>query len=178
MLEKIKKADPTNLLKLECVIQSKNNMYIITEFCEGNDLAKILRKKKRLSEKEAQSIMKQLLNGYKELYSLGIIHRDLKPANIFITKGLVKIADFGFATNDEISKIKLNYNVGSPYYMPPESLKHNQYSFLSDVWGIGVIAYQLLYGRVPWKDKDDQVLFNMITNCPIEKLFDSDKIVS
>ena len=56
---------------------------------------------------------------------MGIIHRDLKPANIFITNGLVKIADFGFATNEEISKMKLDYNVGSPFYMPPEALKFN-----------------------------------------------------
>ena len=71
-------------------------MYIITEFCEGTDLGKILRKSKRLPETEAHSIMKQVLRGYKELYNLGLIHRDLKLANVFITKGKVKIADFGF----------------------------------------------------------------------------------
>lgn len=49
MLETIKNADSTNLLKLEKVIKSKNNLYIITEFCEGNDVAKILRKKKLLN---------------------------------------------------------------------------------------------------------------------------------
>lgn len=49
---------------------------------------------------EAQSIMKQLLNGYSELYNLGIVHRDLKLANIFIKKGVVKLADFGFAINE------------------------------------------------------------------------------
>lgn len=62
--------------------------------------------------------------------------------------------------------------------MSPEALKDNQYSFFSDVWGIGVIAYQLVYGRVPWKDKEDSVLYTMMTNCPVEKLFDSDKNVS
>lgn len=61
----------------------------------------------------------------------------------------------------------MDYNVGSPYYMPPEALKDNRYSYLSDVWGIGVIAYQLIYGRVPWKDKDDHVVYNMMINCPI-----------
>ena len=94
-------------------------MYIITEFCEGKDLGKILRKRKRLPETEAHSIMKQLLKGYKELYSLGLIHRDLKLANIFITKGKVKIADFGFTISEEKSHEKMEYNVGSPYYMPP-----------------------------------------------------------
>lgn len=86
---------------------------------------------------------------------------------MFITHGKVKIADFGFAISERQSNIKLDYNVGSPYYMPPESLKSNQYSFLSDVWAIGVIAYQLVYGRVPWKDKDDTVLYDMVMNCPV-----------
>ncbi len=60
-------------------------------------MAKILRKKKILGEVEAQSIMKQMLNGYKQFYNLRLVHRDLKLANLFITKGQVKIADFGFA---------------------------------------------------------------------------------
>lgn len=115
----IKNADFTNLLKLEKVIKSKNNLYIITEFCEGNDVAKILRKKKLFNEVEAQSIMKQMLNGYKELYNLRLVHRDLKLANLFITKGQVKIADFGFTISEQQCNIKMEYNVGSPYYMPP-----------------------------------------------------------
>ena len=49
---------------------------------------------------------------------------------------------------------------------------------MSDVWALGVIAYQLVYGRVPWKDKDDHVLYDMIMGCPVERLFDSDKQVS
>ena len=65
VLEKIKAAKPINLLTLECVIKTKNNLYIITEFCEGKDVGKVLRKKRRLLEADAQSIMKQLLNGYK-----------------------------------------------------------------------------------------------------------------
>lgn len=112
------------------------------------------------------------------MYNLRIVHRDLKLANLFITKGQVKIADFGFAIGERQCMAKMDYNVGSPYYMAPESLKLNEYSFLSDVWALGVIAYQLVYGRVPWKDKDDHVLYDMIMGCPVERLFDSDKQVS
>jgi serine/threonine protein kinase len=61
----IKTGNPANLLKLYDVFKTKNNLYIITEFCEGKDVAKLLRKKKKLTEGEAQSILKQLLNAYR-----------------------------------------------------------------------------------------------------------------
>jgi serine/threonine protein kinase len=101
VLELIRNSETAYLLKLEKVIKSKNNMYIVTEFCEGGDVAKLLRKKKLFNEAEAQSIMKQLLRGYRELYNLKLVHRDLKLANLFLSRGKVKIADFGFAVPEE-----------------------------------------------------------------------------
>eukprot|EP00919_Chromeraceae_sp_WS-2016_P057332 GHVR01135892.1.p1 GENE.GHVR01135892.1~~GHVR01135892.1.p1 ORF type:complete len:104 (+),score=2.59 GHVR01135892.1:1691-2002(+) len=103
--------------------------------------------------------MKQLLKGYAELYRLKVVHRDLKLANIFIKNGVVKLADFGFAINASNCNEKFDYNVGSPYYMPPESLKFNRYSYKSDVWSMGIIAFELAYGKLPWKDKNDSILF-------------------
>lgn len=60
-------------------------------------MGKILRQKKALSEFQAQGVMKQLINGCRELNQLGMIHRDLKISNIFVTGGKIKLADFGFA---------------------------------------------------------------------------------
>lgn len=65
ILEIIKGRTTGNLLKLYDVFKTKNNLYIITEFCEGKDIAKLLRKKKRFSEAEAQSVLKQLMNAYR-----------------------------------------------------------------------------------------------------------------
>ncbi len=93
------------------------------------------------------------MNAYRELYELEIVHRDLKLANIFIKKGVLKLADFGFAIRSQDCYEKFEYNVGSPYYMPPESLKFNRYSYKSDVWSIGIMAYEMIYGRLPWKEK-------------------------
>lgn len=101
------------------MIRSKNNLYIVTEFCEGKDIGKLLRNRKILPESEAQSILKQVINGYKELNSIGIIHRDLKLSNLFVKKGKIKIADFGFAISENKCNNIFGYNVGSPYYMPP-----------------------------------------------------------
>lgn len=63
--------------------------------------------------------MKQTINGFREFYSLGIIHRDLKLSNLFITKGKIKIADFGFAITESKCNSNFGYNVGSPAYMAP-----------------------------------------------------------
>ena len=65
ILETIKSRNPQNLLKLFDVFKTKNNLYIITEFCEGKDVAKLLRKKKIFNEVECQSILKQLMNAYR-----------------------------------------------------------------------------------------------------------------
>lgn len=151
ILEMIKSRSPANLLKLYDVFKTKNNLYIITEFCEGKDIAKVLRKKKRFSEMESQSILKQLMNAYRELYELSIVHRDLKLANVFVKQGIIKLADFGFAIDSDKCAEKFDYNVGSPYYMPPEALKFNRYSFKSDVWSFGIIAYEMVFGHLPWK---------------------------
>jgi serine/threonine protein kinase len=56
--------------------------------------------------------------------------------------------------------------------MPPETLKFNKYSFFSDVWAMGIIAYELVYGVSPWQNKDDAQLFEQITSTPISNLFD------
>jgi len=97
--------------------------------------------------------MKQILTGYKSLYKHQIIHRDLKPANIFLKNGEVKIADFGFAMKSSEGKKYCNYNVGSPVYMPPEALNENKYSYKSDIWAFGVIFFEMLTGRTPWRAK-------------------------
>lgn len=77
---------------------------------------------------------------------MGYLHRDIKPANILYKNGIYKFADFGFTVPfAEIDSHK-HYNVGSPIYMPPETLKHNIYSISADTWAFGVIFYQLLKG--------------------------------
>lgn len=68
----------------------------------------------------------------------------------------VKIADFGFAMKASESKKYSSYNVGSPIYMPPEALNDNRYSFKSDIWAIGVIFYELLTGKTPWRAKTEK----------------------
>jgi serine/threonine protein kinase len=99
--------------------ESPTNYYIVQEYCEEGDLKRYLKDKKKLSEREALSILTSILSGYEVLIKNGIVHRDIKPANILISSGGYKLADFGFATS---FKNMLDSHVGTPYYMSPQVL--------------------------------------------------------
>jgi serine/threonine-protein kinase ULK/ATG1 len=112
-----------NILTLYEVYTTKNNTYIITELCDS-DLSKFI--KKKMSEVEACNYMKQLIGGYSFIHKHEIIHRDLKPANLLVSQdGFLKVADFGFGISAEEVTKPSKYNVGSPLYMAPESLRRN-----------------------------------------------------
>ena len=78
-------------------MRERAHCYIITEFCDGGDLSVLLKKKKRLSEKETMELTKGIVSGFIKIASAGFLHRDLKLANIFLSQGRAVIADFGFA---------------------------------------------------------------------------------
>lgn len=101
------------------VIRETSYCYIITEYCNQGDLSDFLKKKKRLSESETLSFLKDIVSGFVDIGSKGFLHRDLKLANILIHDGKAKIADFGFAKKFKYSSEKERYNVGSPLYMSP-----------------------------------------------------------
>lgn len=75
---------------------TKNNVYLMTEFCELGDLQQHIRKQGRLSDLEALHIIRDVADGYLAIEEKLIVHRDLKTANIFLTSTGARIADFGF----------------------------------------------------------------------------------
>ena len=152
-IEAITTLKHSNVMKCHEVIKETSKCYIITEFCNGGDLSGFLKKKGKVSESETKKILKDIVNGYIEISQKGFFHRDLKLANVLLNNGEAKIADFGFAKKCFSSSMKERYNVGSPLYMPPESLKNNIYSSKSDIWSIGIMAYEMLHGDTPWQCK-------------------------
>lgn len=155
------------MLQLYEVYNTKNNTYIITELCDS-DLSKKI--KRKLSEGESSGYVQQLINGYMHLWRKEIIHRDLKPANILMKEGVLKIADFGFSISAKEAMRPSKYNVGSPLYMAPESLRRNEYSFKSDIWALGVIYFEMVFGHPPWRAKNEKELLKKIESENINSL--------
>lgn len=114
------------------------------------------------------------MKGVRALQHQNIVHRDLKPENLLLasrdSNGLVKIADFGFATQIPPGTL-LRDGVGSPNYIAPEVLKclefddHEGYGLSVDMWGAGVILYVLLCGSPPFFHESSDELYDAILGC-------------
>ena len=101
------------------VIDSKDDLYLVLEYCAGGELFSTLVQNGKASENLARHYFREIVEGVQYLHSQSIIHRDLKPENILLDdQGHVKICDFGFATYYQESKVFSEY-CGSPEYAAP-----------------------------------------------------------
>ena len=95
----------------------------------------------------------------------------MKPANLLLTsQNELKIADFGFGVKEQEVLKPSKYNVGSPLYMAPESLKRNEYSYKTDIWSIGIIFYEMLTCDTPGRAKNEKELLKKIEGEKIETI--------
>ena len=154
--------DHPNVVKLFDVRKSTSNFYLICEYCSQGSLdSYILSKGGQLSVTESLHFIRDIISGFRCLYSKSLVHRDLKPANLLLHKTRLKIADFGFSklVDHEMEAQQILSQVGSPLYMSPQILRGESYSSKTDVWSLGVIWFQMVYGRTPWKGKS---AFNLL----------------
>uniref|UniRef100_A0A8C3AX93 non-specific serine/threonine protein kinase n=1 Tax=Cyclopterus lumpus TaxID=8103 RepID=A0A8C3AX93_CYCLU len=144
----------------------------VMEYCEGNDLDFYLKQHKLMSEKEARSIVMQIVNALRYLNEIKppIIHYDLKPGNILLVDGTacgeIKITDFGLSKimdddNYGVDGMDLtSQGAGTYWYLPPECFvvgkEPPKISNKVDVWSVGVIFFQCLYGRKPFGHNQSQ----------------------
>lgn len=121
------------------------------------NLAKV---KAYIDEQVLAKIALQILCGLSYLHSNNQLHRDVKPANVlFNTKGQVKLTDFGISKQIDQDKDFTKTSVGTRSYMSPERIKGGEYDYKSDIWGFGLIMYQLATGDSLFKNLSE---FDMI----------------
>jgi len=165
-IEIMKTLKHKHIVKLYDVIYDEYYAYLIMEYSHCGDLANYL-KGRPLKEKFAQKYSRQLASAMKYLIGRNIIHRDIKPQNILVfNKNTIKLTDFGFARYFD-KTIMVETLCGSPLYMSPEIIKYKKYSHKADLWSIGVIIYEILTGRPPYRAKTHYELAKKIENSPI-----------
>lgn len=128
-----------------------NHYYIIMEYAEKGDLYSQIIEKERYEEPEAKLVFLQLINCVEDVHNQGFIHRDIKPENFLIcNEKKIKLTDFGFC--EEIGNVSKDEN-GTPGYIPPEVLEKTTIIPKEiDVFSLGVIAFILVSGELPFED--------------------------
>lgn len=120
-----------------------------------------------IPEKEALNIFRQLIDAFQVLNKYNIMHRDLKPDNIFFSNGVVKLGDFGFCKSLEKANMTKTM-LGSPIYMAPEILRGEIYSTKADIWSLGVVLYEMVYGFCPFESTTIPKLIEVLKETELE----------
>ncbi len=135
--------------------------YIVMELLEGDELGDYLEKHGTMAPAQVVSLVSQLGRALDKAHAKGIVHRDIKPNNIFLTEGeggefFVKLLDFGIAKGVDMPRIdsatRTGAVMGSPFYMSPEQIVGaKEIGPRSDLWAVGVVAFEALTGSRPFE---------------------------
>ncbi len=154
-----------NIATIHAIEEYDNQFFIVMEYLEGSELKEKISKGK-LSLDESLDIIEQIAKGLQAAHQKGIIHRDIKSSNIMITQtGTVKVMDFGLAKVRGTSQItKFGTTLGTTAYMSPEQSRGEHVDHRTDIWSLGVIMYEMLAGRMPFKGDFEQAVIYSILN--------------
>ena len=137
----------------------RDRYFMAMEFLAGRTLSERIRRDGPLAPQEAMAILRQIARGLREAHKLGAIHRDLKPSNVMLVPEedggeVAKILDFGIGKmvggTEEQDLTQEGAFLGSPKYIAPEQVNQRNVDARTDVYSLGVIAYEALTGRVPF----------------------------
>ena len=156
--------------------------FMAMEYLSGDTLAIRLKKVHSIPVQESLRILRQIARGLREAHKLGAVHRDLKPSNVMLVSEedggeVVKILDFGIGkllgtTDDDQELTQEGAFLGSPKYIAPEQVNERRVDQRTDVYALGVIAYECLSGRVPFEGQTNLETILAHTNQPVKWMAD------
>jgi serine/threonine-protein kinase len=140
-----------NLVRVFDTGEDDGRPYIVMEYVEGETLAELIRRRRRLPADEAVAFALQAAAGVAHVHEAGLVHRDLKPQNLLVRgDGTLKVADFGIAWAAESTRLTHAGTVlGTAEYLAPEQAVGGDVSAAADVYSLGAVLYETLTGRTP-----------------------------
>jgi non-specific serine/threonine protein kinase len=159
------KLNHPNIITIYEVSDYNGRPYFAMEFVEGQQLKDFIQDDGVTTDFAVDAVL-QLCEGLDKAHREGIVHRDIKPSNIIIdAEGNAKLVDFGLATIQQDEKLtKTGSTLGTIGYMPPEQIKGKEADQRSDLFSLGVVLYEMLTGKQPFRGENEAATLNAILN--------------
>ena len=160
-----------NIATIHAIEEEGGEVFIVMEYIDGPELREKI-KNGPLSVDESFRIIEQIGSGLQAAHQKGIVHRDIKSGNIMLTKtGQTKIMDFGLAkVKWSVLVTREGTTVGTAAYMSPEQSRGDKVDHRADLWSMGVIFYEMLAGKLPFKGDFEQAMMYSIMNEEVEPI--------
>jgi serine/threonine-protein kinase len=140
--------------------EDTNAAYLVMELVPGESLSRIIEREKKLPDTRVLDIMAQTSRALGAAHARGLVHRDIKPGNLLITPdGKVKITDFGIArVGDQVPLTKTGQVMGTVQYLAPEQATGKPSTPATDLYSLGVVAYEALSGKRPFTGENQMAI--------------------
>ena len=148
------KLDHPNIVRILDTERAYGTLFIVMERLHGTVLSELLEGGEQLPSRKVRIILMDCCRALAYTHEAGLVHRDIKPSNLFMTQdGVAKLLDFGIAANMEDTSTN-SERVGTPYYMSPEQIRGRSLDGRADLYSLGIMAFRLLTGRLPFNAAD------------------------
>ena len=174
--EVLKRFSHPNIVRVYDYRMQDPEHYIAMEFLDGQSLEALL-EERELGFGESVQILRALADALRHIHMQNVVHRDIKPANVMVTQGAlsggqlrdggVKLMDFGIAVGKVLTRLTMTgARVGTPIYMAPEQAKGNRVDARSDVYSLGLLAYEMVTGQTAFRGSYEAVVHQQVFESP------------